>query len=615
MAELPLKTTARSVYAWQRKIAVIICLFIIFCFSVWCFALLHSSSDQYGQTVELVLSQQANIDNTSLKRALSHLDSVSDIHYLQTDTWQTINTTSWLDWKNKTPIFHLPSGETFQVQYVVLSGQHIIFILTLTCMFWLIALFILWSFGRIGERKLFALERRARRMRIASRHEVDKHPSLFTLLDNLLDELNWARQEQSRVDKFIRIQTFLDPETGIGNKVYFNNRLEALLNIEEQIEQGVVIGIRINGLTEIEEKHNKEHALEVLNQFTNITEQALQRYNHAIFARYSQNDLAIIIANISVREIEQLCNHLVRSLAHVRIPKNIDLDNMYHMGVSTFRSGDQIAQVLREVDVAIRSAELQGPASWFMFQEEDRVKTMTMGSLQWRTLLENKLSREEFFISFQAVMKISPYQIHHQELLVQLQDSEGKILPSNLFMPMAHKCGLAVKIDKQIITKLYHQLAQTDNPVLTSLNLNMDSLLDKAFRSWFTSILAQDAEFAKQIIVEINEYAIVNYLDELSYFIQQLDSLSTQVLVDQVGQYVTASNYIKQLPIRYLKLHPSIVKNIHNKSENQLFIRSLQGTCAGTKIKIFACGVETSEEFREIKQLGLSGVQGSYIAR
>ncbi|GEM_PF-1450043 len=612
MAELPLKTSARSLFAWQRKIAVMIGLFVVFCVSVWSFILLHSANSQYQQIVELVLSQQANIDKTYLKQSLSQIDGITDIIDPLTGQTEQINASGWMDWKNTTSTFQLATGLKFQVQYVILATHQLLLVFTLLCLFWLIALFVLWSIGRITEKKLSALERKARRLQIASRNEVDKHPSLFTVLDNLLDELTWSRQEQSRVDKFIRIQTFLDPETGIGNRVYFNNRLEALLNIEEQIEQGVVIGIRINGLNEIDEKHGQAQALEVLSQFTNITQQALQRYNHAIFARYSQNDLAILIANISIREIEQLCNHLVRSLNHVRVPEKTDVDNLYHMGVATFCSGNQLAQVLREVDMAIRSAELQGPASWFMFEEEDSVKTMTMGSLQWRTLLENRLSREEFLISFQAVMKISPYQIHHQELLVQLQDNQGKVLPNNLFMPMAHKCGLAVKIDQQIITKLYQQLAQTDNPVLTSINLSTDALLDKSFRTWFTSILAQDPKFAAQIIVEISEHAVVNHLDDLSFFTQQLDNLSTHVLIDQVGQYVTASNYIKQLPIRYLKLHPSIVKNIHNKSENQLFIRSLQGTCAGTGIKIFAYGVETVEEYQEIKHLGLAGIQGSY---
>ncbi|MCU4675051.1 EAL domain-containing protein [Catenovulum sp. 2E275] len=612
MAELPLKTTARSLFAWQRKIAVIISLFVVFCVAVWCFTVLHSATTQFEQIIELSIHENPDITPPELDNLLSKLDIATEIYYIEEQKTLTLNTVIWFDWQSTTRPFYLSSGQSFQVKFIVLSTYHLFFIGASLSLFWFIVLSVLWSLGKAGERNLSALERKARRMQIASRHEITKHPSLFTVLDNLLDELNWARQEQSRVDKFIRIQTFLDPETGIGNRIYFNNRLEALLNIEEQIEQGVVVGIRINELAEIEEEHGNDAIIDVLSQFTNITEQALQRYNHAIFARYSHNDLAIIIANISIKEIEQLCNHLVRSLAHVRVPKNTDADNLYHIGVSTFKSGDHIAQVLREVDMAIRSAELQGPASWFMYQEEDNVKTMTMGSLQWRTLLENKLNNEGFLISFQAVMKISPYTIHHQEIVLQLQDNQGKILPSNLFMPMAHKCGLAVKIDKQIISKLYQQLVNSENPVCTSINISSDALLDKSFRTWFTTILAQDKQFASQIIIEISEYAIVNYIDELSYFIQQLDNLSTHVLVDQVGQYVTASNYIKQLPIRYLKLHPSIVKNIHNKSENQLFIRSLQGSCAGTGIKIFAYGVETLEEFQEIKHLGLAGVQGSY---
>lgn len=617
MTTLPLKTTARSLFAWQQRFALLISLFTLCCISIWCFSVADNAKHHFNQKLQLILTLQPNIQLNQLSSLLAEQFDVSAIYDPNNQHKKILNATSWLDWTAKSTSISvnnsdLNTKQDIQIEYIVLADRYIIFIATITVFFWLIALFVLWSISRISERKVFIIERKARRMQIASRNEIDKNPNLFNLLDNLLDELNFARQEQSRVDKFIRIQTFLDPQTGIGNQVYFNNRLEALLNVEEQIAQGVVIGLRLNGLAEIEETHNDETALEVLVQFTNIIEQALQRYKQAIFARHSQYDLGIIIANISVKEIELLCNHLMRSLAHVRVPKETDIDNLFHIGVATFKSGDLLPQVLREADMAIRSAELQGPSSWFMFDEEDSVKTMTMGSLQWRTLLENRLANNGFLICFQAVMKTQPYQVHHQEVIVQVQDRQGQILPSNLFMPMAHKCGLATQIDKKIMSLLAQQLTDSQNSILTSIHLSPDSLLDKSFRDWLSNLLAENPQFAEQIIIEISEHAIVNYIEELSYFVQQLNNLSVQILIDQVGQYVTSSNYIKQLPIGYLKLHPSIVRNIHQRSENQLFIRSLQGTCASTQIKIFAYGVDNLEDWQEIKNLGLAGAQGSY---
>ncbi|WAJ70050.1 EAL domain-containing protein [Catenovulum adriaticum] len=617
MTTLPLKTTARSLFAWQQRFALLISLFTLCCISIWCFSVADNAKHHFKQKLQLILTMQPDIKLNQLSPLLAKQFDVSAIYYPASQRLEKLNPTSFFDWTTKSsPIAITTEGvnskQNIQIEYIVLADHYVLFIATVTGFFWLIALFVLWSISRISERKVFMIERKARRMQIASRHEMGKRPNLFNLLDSLLDELNFARQEQSRVDKFIRIQTFLDPQTGIGNQVYFNNRLEALLNIEEKIAQGAVIGLRLNGLAEIEERHGDDTALEVLVQFTNIIEQALQRYKQAIFARHSQYDLGIIIANISVKEIELLCNHLMRSLAHVRVPKKTDIDNLFHIGVATFKSGDLLPQVLREADMAIRSAELQGPSSWFMFEEEDSVKTMTMGSLQWRTLLENKLANNGFLICFQAVMKTQPYQVHHQEVIVQVQDRQGQMLPSNLFMPMAHKCGLATQIDKQIMGLLAQQLTASQNSVLTSIHLSPDSLLDKSFRNWLTNLLAENTQFAEQVIIEISEHAIVNYIEELSYFVQQLDNLSVQILIDQVGQYVTSSNYIKQLPIRYLKLHPSIVRNIHQRSENQLFIRSLQGTCAGTKIKIFAYGIENLEDWQEIKNLGLAGAQGSY---
>ena len=48
-------------------------------------------------------------------------------------------------------------------------------------------------------------------------------------LDHLLAELADARKERSRFDNFIRSNAFVDKMTGIGNRLFFDNRLESAI--------------------------------------------------------------------------------------------------------------------------------------------------------------------------------------------------------------------------------------------------------------------------------------------------------------------------------------------------------------------------------------------------
>ncbi|WP_048690808.1 EAL domain-containing protein [Catenovulum maritimum] len=615
MASLPLKTSARTLFAWQRRFTIAIGFLMLSCVSVWCLTISHLTEQQINQYIINQIKLKPEISLEELEQALVSNPTLTWFVELDTQKRIPLNPESWLDWSQQSENFTIEGNKSFYLRYIVVDGAHIIFITVSLFCFWLIVLSVFWSLSRTTEKQLFSLERKARRLNLSARaRNKSQHEDLFTVINQLLDELSWSRQEQNKVDKFIRVQTFLDPETGIGNRVFFENRLEALLNIEEQIEQGAVIGIRFNHYDELQEKFGEDLAIEVLNQYSNIINQSLRRHPQAIFARYSSQDLAIILPNIAIREIEQLCNHLLRALEHVRLPKEVDKDSFYHIGVATFKSGDNLTQILLEADMAIRAAQLQGSCNWFMYQDEDNVKTVTMGSLQWRTLLESTLSNQSFALYFQAVINIQPRQLNHQEVLVRLRNRDGKVLNASLFMPMAQKCGLVTPIDRYVLNRLFELFDQDINsPVRCSVNVHVESLLNLEFKQWLINHLTIHAHHAERLIIEISEHAIVTHSEELENILFQLDRLNVRLLIDQVGQYVLNSSYLKQHPVSYLKLHSSIVRNINLRSENQLFIRSLQGTCAGSNIKIFAFGLETEAEWQVIKQLHLAGAQGHYF--
>ncbi|EWH08737.1 regulatory protein CsrD [Catenovulum agarivorans DS-2] len=614
MTALPLKTIARTLHTWQQRLAVTISLFVIFFAAIWGFTIAQSAKQHSDELVTSILQSKPDVKLTQLPKLLTASNSIVAVVNIKLATPTYIRPNVWLNWTGTTRTFRLQDGQTFKIKYLILSGKHIILLITITGLFWLCALLLAWAASKNIEKKLYQTERKARRLFQSNRNQNNnKHPNLFDVLDVLLDELAIARTEQNRVDKFIRAQTFLDPELGIGNRVFFENRLEALLNIEEQVEQGFVIGLRIDDFDQLVER-NKKSANEMLGQFTQILEQSLKRHPTALLARYSQRDLAILLTNVSVKDIELLCKHILRALAHVRVPPPLDPESLYHMGVASFRSGDQLTQVLLEADMAIRAAQLQGGINWFMYQEQDKVKTVTMGSLQWRTLLERTLMQNGFILYFQSVIQHQPRTVHHQEVLVRVKDNDGKILKASLFMPMAQKCGLITQIDKQVVLKLIRLFEQdTTSEARYSINLAQESLLDHKFKQWFLNELSQNPKHAQRLMIEVSEYTIVEHSEELSLFLQQLDKLHVGILVDQVGQYVLSSEYIKHHPISYLKLHSSIVRNIQSKSENQLFIRSLQGTCADTSVKIFAFGLETEAEWQTLKQLNLAGAQGQYF--
>ena len=66
--------------------------------------------------------------------------------------------------------------------------------------------------------------------------------------------------------------------------------------------------------------------------------------------------------------------------------------------------------------------------------------------------------------------------------------------------------------------------------------------------------------------------------------------------------------------VELLKLHPSLVRNIEKRTENQLLVQSLVEACTGTNTQVYATGVRSRGEWQTLTERGVAGGQGEFFA-
>ena len=69
----------------------------------------------------------------------------------------------------------------------------------------------------------------------------------------------------------------------------------------------------------------------------------------------------------------------------------LDRDDMIHIGICAWRSGQDTEQVMEHAEPATRNAGLQGGNSWAIY--DDSLPEKGRGNVRWRTLIEQMLSR------------------------------------------------------------------------------------------------------------------------------------------------------------------------------------------------------------------------------
>lgn len=430
-------------------------------------------------------------------------------------------------------------------------------------------------------------------------------------LDTLLSEIQFASDQRSRMDTLIRSYAAQDNKTGLNNRLFFDNQLATLLDDPEKVgTHGVVMMIRLPDFDLLRDTWGQRVAEENLFTLINLLSTFIMRYPGALLARYHRSDFAVLLPHRTLKESESIASQLLKAVDALPQSKMLDRDDMVHMGICAWRGGQSTEQVMEHAEAATRNAVLQGANGWAVY--DDSLPEKGRGNVRWRTLIEQMLSRGGPRIYQKpAVMKNG--NVHHRELMCRIFDGTEEVISAE-YLPMVLQFGLSEEYDRQQITRLMPFLSFWPEENL-ALQVTVESLIRPRFQRWLRDTLMQcEKSQRKHIIFELAEADVGQHISRLRPVVRLINALGARVAVTQAGLTLVSTNWIKELDVELLKLHPGLVRNIEKRTENQLLVQSLVEACKGTRTQVFATGVRSRSEWQMLTERGVTGGQGDFFA-
>lgn len=430
-------------------------------------------------------------------------------------------------------------------------------------------------------------------------------------LDTLLSEIQFASDQRSRMDTLIRSYAAQDNKTGLNNRLFFDNQLATLLDDPEKVgTHGVVMMIRLPDFDLLRDTWGQRVAEENLFTLINLLSTFIMRYPGALLARYHRSDFAVLLPHRTLKESESIASQLLKAVDALPQSKMLDRDDMVHMGICAWRGGQSTEQVMEHAEAATRNAVLQGANGWAVY--DDSLPEKGRGNVRWRTLIEQMLSRGGPRIYQKpAVMKNGI--VHHRELMCRIFDGTEEVISAE-YLPMVLQFGLSEEYDRQQITRLMPFLSFWPEENL-ALQVTVESLIRPRFQRWLRDTLMQcEKSQRKHIIFELAEADVGQHISRLRPVVRLINALGARVAVTQAGLTLVSTNWIKELDVELLKLHPGLVRNIEKRTENQLLVQSLVEACKGTRTQVFATGVRSRSEWQMLTERGVTGGQGDFFA-
>ncbi|NBD95876.1 MAG: EAL domain-containing protein [Gammaproteobacteria bacterium] len=342
-------------------------------------------------------------------------------------------------------------------------------------------------------------------------------------------------------------------------------------------------------------------------------------------ARMGADEFAVLLDRTGLQTAERLGQALLDSLDDNPIRATDDGRRVTaSIGVVSFGGEDgQVAAILRRADCACLAAKEDGGNQVHAWQPDDQRLAEKLGELSWVTRIQSALADGRMTMYWQPIVAVNEADRRSItiELLARLQPSDPRNdpIPAGRFMPAAERYFITPEIDRwsfgHVLDWMEYNAALIDQLERVNVNLSGRSLGDPAFLSFLEARIDRNPALLPKLCIEVTETALISNLEKARETLKRLHDGGCRIALDDFGTGVSSMNYLRELPVDYLKIDGSFVKDIDLDSEACRFIEQINrlGHTMG-KTTIAEC-VETESVRRQLEAAGIDLVQGYLFGR
>ena len=284
-------------------------------------------------------------------------------------------------------------------------------------------------------------------------------------------------------------------------------------------------------------------------------------------------------------------------------------------------SSQSTTSVLRAADSACYVAKDLGGNRLHIYREDGLELANRRGQMQWFSRIDQALEANRFRLSFQPIKPISggvddgPW----CELLLRMEDDDGRRVLPNTFLPAAERYNLATRIDGWVIRAAFDWLTRHPEHLaglhLCSINLSGQSLANEEFQRFVVRRFRESAIPAEKICFEITETAAIADMMNASRFIGILSDLGCRLALDDFGSGLSSFAYLKAMPVDFLKIDGVFVKDVAENPLDLAMVRSINEIGHVMGMRTIAEFVEDQPTLDKLRELGVDYAQGYCLGR
>lgn len=448
-----------------------------------------------------------------------------------------------------------------------------------------------------------------------------------------------------------------DPLTGLFNRHHFTQELtKALEQAKKEDSQCALLYLDLNQLKEINDAHGHAAGDRILLKIARLFRDKLGE--SAILARFSGDEFTALLHGMKEAQIKAAVADLLSALKEtsftegsktfkcdgtvgvVVIDKKIEspqaaLNKAYQScqrdrpaKPAAVVAKQETAPIAQETTPAVKPASAApAPASPAAVpaltipmeaaaKPASAAKSLSSGASEMEVQLRTALEKNGFQLVYQPIVNLHGDPAEYFEVLLRLVGRNGELINAGQFMPAAEQLDLSTAIDHWVIRESIQSLAalhRENRQASFFINLSPVSLKDPALLSMLQKQLAAARLKPEYVVLESDESAVMANPADSAMFMQAVRKIGCRFTVDNFGNNLTTLNRLRDMPIDFLKISGSLIRNLSTDPLTRTSLKAVIDLAKAMNKMTIAKFVEQADDLGILWNLGLDYVQGNYF--
>jgi diguanylate cyclase (GGDEF)-like protein len=442
------------------------------------------------------------------------------------------------------------------------------------------------------------------------------HRQLQGEIDNHRRTAEALEEEKERVS----YQATHDPLTGLINRREFERRLgEALRQSGQDDSHHALLYLDLDQFKIVNDTCG-HIAGDALLQQLQLSLRDHIRKNDTL-ARLGGDEFGVLLNHCQLNDAMRVAESFRQAIENFHF---VWQEKTFNIGVSIGAVGIDkhsggISNLLSAADSACYMAKERGRNRVQLYEKTDADLARQQGEILWVPRLNEALNHDRFELFCHPIVSLSPglAQQRHFEIMVRLREPDGYLTPPGAFLPAAERYDLITQLDRWVIDHAfdYLQRRQDAERLRFSLNLSGKSLGDNELLAHIEHRLRNGDVGRHEICFEITESAAVISLLTACHFMESLKALGCRFLLDDFGKGISSFSYLKALPIDYLKIDGSFIRDIALDPVVRATVNAINQIAHTMHLQTIAEFVENQQILDELRNLEIDYAQGFHICK